>query len=102
MTCVIGTQVFSIADETVVKGEHNMLIGDIQRVTDLDENERGFPEKGIVYGLRTIDNGSLDTDVEFVVRRGDCLIAKGMNGEDFPVSGKGGFVLTPRPIPAIR
>ena len=79
-----------------------MMIGDIQRVTDLNENEQAFPEKGIVYGLRAVNNNDANTDVEFVVRRGDCLIARGFNGEDFPVSGKGGFVLTPRPIPAIR
>ena len=101
-TCVIGTQVFSIDYETLVTGEHNLVIGDIQRVTDLKENEQAFPEKGIVYGLRAVDNNDANTDVEFVVRRGDSLIARGFNGEDFPVSGKGGFVLTPRPIPAIR
>ena len=79
-----------------------MMIGDIQRVTDLDENECAFPENGIVYGLRAVDNNDVNTNVEFVLRRGDRLIARGFNGEDFPVSGKGGFVMTPRPIPAIR
>ena len=79
-----------------------MLIGQIERVTDLDENERAFPEKGVVYGLRAIDNDLVETDVEFVVRLEDRLIARGFNGEDFPVSGIGALVLTPRPIPVIR
>lgn len=79
-----------------------MLIGQIDRVTDLNENEQAFPEKGIVYGLRPIDKDDFNTDVEFVVRRGDRLIARGFNGEDFPVSGRDAFVMTPRPIPAIR
>jgi hypothetical protein len=79
-----------------------MVIGQIQRVTDLDENERAVPEQGTAYGLRTIDNAPVDTDIEFVVRHGDRLIARGFNGDDFPVSGAGAFVMTPRPIPAFR
>ncbi len=79
-----------------------MLIGQIQRVTDLAEDERAFPENGIVYELRTINNRPVDTDVECVMRRGDCLIARGVNGENFPVSGKDGFVMTPRQNAAIR
>ena len=101
-TCVIGTQVLFRVLKTFVKGEHNMTIKGIQRVTDLTENERAFPENGIVYGLRAITNSDVITAVGFVVRRGDRLIARGCNGEDFPVSGKGAFVMTPRPIPAIR
>ena len=79
-----------------------MVIRDIQRVADLEENEQAFPEKGIAYGLRTIDNNHIDTDVEFIVRRENHLIARGFNGEDFPVSGKGAFVLTSRPTVALR
>ena len=79
-----------------------MVIGDIQRVTDLNENEQAFPEKGITYGLRAIDNNHIDTDVEFVVRCGNRLIARGKNGDDFPVSGMEAFVLTPRPTVALR
>lgn len=79
-----------------------MKIGQIQRVTDLDEDQRAFPEQGTAYGLRSIDNAAVDTDVECVMRRGNCLIARGKNGEDFPVSGVGAFVMTPRPIAALR
>jgi hypothetical protein len=79
-----------------------MVIGEIHRVTDLDENERAFPDRGTAYGLRSIDNIAVDTDVNFVMRRGDRLIARGFNGDDFPVSGAGAFVMTPRPVPALR
>ena len=79
-----------------------MKIGEIQRVTDLVENEHAFPEQGTAYGLRSIDNIAVDTDVEFVVRRGDRIVARGRNGENFPVSGVGAFVMTPRPVAAFR
>ncbi len=79
-----------------------MVIGDIQRVADLEVDEKAFPETGIVYGLRTIDNNHIDTDVKFIVRRGNRLIARGMNGEDFPVSGMGAVVLTQRPVTELR
>ena len=79
-----------------------MMIGEIQRVTDLAENERAFPEPDLDYGLRSMDNTVVDTTVKFVVRRRDQLIAKGSGGEDFPVSGVGAFVLTPQPVAAFR
>ena len=73
-----------------------MNIGELRRVTDLAEGERVIPEPGIVYGLRSIDNISVETHVEFVVRRGERLIARGKCGNDFPVSGSRAFVLIPR------
>ena len=79
-----------------------MKIGEIQRVTDLAENERATPEQGIAYGLRSIDNIAVETDVEFVVRRGPRLIARGDCGNEFPVSGSGAFVLTPRTVARFR
>ena len=79
-----------------------MEIGEIQRVTDLAEGEGAVPENGIAYRLRSINNTSVDTDVEFVVRRGDQLIARGNCGNDFRVSGLGSFVLTPRTVAALR
>ena len=74
-----------------------MNIGDIQRVTDLAEGERAIPEPSLVYGLRSIDNMVVETHVEFIVRRNHRLIARGTCGTEFPVSGPGAFVLTPRP-----
>ena len=73
-----------------------MNIGEIQRVSDLAEGERATPEQGTAYGLRTIDNIAVETHVEFVVRRGQRLFAGGTCVNEFPVSGPGGFVLTPR------
>ncbi len=73
-----------------------MKIGELQRVTDLAEGERSLPEHGTVYGLRSIDNIMVETHVEFVVRHGQRLIARGTCGNEFPVSGTGAFVLVPR------
>jgi hypothetical protein len=73
-----------------------MNIGEIQRVSDLAEGERATPEQGTAYGLRSIDNIAVETHVEFVVRRGQRLFARGICGNDFPISGSGALVLTPR------
>jgi hypothetical protein len=75
-----------------------MHIGELQRVTDLAEGERAMPEQGLTYGLRSIDNEDLKTHVEFVVRRDQRLFARGTCGNEFPVSGTGGFVLVPRSL----
>ena len=74
-----------------------MHIGELQRVQDLAEGERAMPEHGTVYRLRSIDNMAVETRVEFVVRRDQRLFARGNCGNEFPVSGTGAFVLTPRP-----
>jgi hypothetical protein len=73
-----------------------MNIGELRRVTDLAEGERAMPEQGTAYGLRSIDNIAVETHVEFVVRRDQCLFARGTDGSEFPVSGTGAFVLVPR------
>lgn len=73
-----------------------MNIGEIQHVTDLAEGEHALPEHGAAYGLRSIDNIAVETHVECVVRRNQRLIARGSCGNEFPVSGPGAFILTPR------
>jgi hypothetical protein len=73
-----------------------MNIGELQRVTDLAEDEHAEPERGTQYGLRSIDNTIVETDVEFVVRRDQRLFARGTCGNEFPVSGPNAFVLVPR------
>ena len=73
-----------------------MNIGELQRVSDLTEEERAMPEHGITYRLRSIDNTDVDTHVEFVVRRDQRLFVRGTCGNEFPVSGPGSFVLVPR------
>ena len=73
-----------------------MHIGELQRVSDLAEGERAMPEHGTAYGLRSIDNTAVETDVEFVVRRDQRLFARGNCGNELPVSGTGAFVLVPR------
>jgi len=99
MTCVIATQVVLHNHE---RREHHMNIGDLQRVTDLAENQRAIPERGIAYGLRSVDNINVDTMVKFVRRQGDQLIARGICGNEFPVSGSSAFVLTPRSVARSR
>lgn len=79
-----------------------MQIAQITRITDLAENECAYPEPGTAYGLRRIDQSTTITDVEFVVRRGNLLIAKGINGGEFPVSGTGQYVMAPRHDRAMR
>ncbi len=93
MTCVIGTQV-CLHDHDPL--EYHMNIGELQRVTDLAEDEHAEPERGTQYGLRSIDNTIVETHVEFVVRRDQRLFARGACGNEFPVSGPGAFILTPR------
>jgi translation elongation factor EF-Tu-like GTPase len=73
-----------------------MHIGELQRVTDITDGERAMPEQRTTYGLRSIDNIAVETHVEFVVRHGQRLIARGTCGNEFPVSGPGAFVLVPR------
>lgn len=73
-----------------------MHIGELQHVSDLAEGEQALPEDGTVYHLRSIDNTAAETHVEFVVRHGQRLIARGTCGNEFPVSGPGAFVLVPR------
>jgi hypothetical protein len=73
-----------------------MNIGELQRVSDLPEGERAMPEQGTIYGLRSIDNMTVATYVEFVVRRDQRLFARVTDGTEFPVSGPGALILVPR------
>lgn len=68
-----------------------MWIGQLRRVTDLAEGEQAFPEAGLSYQLQSEDDPALDTTVVWVQRRGDRLIARGANGEDYAVSGPDGY-----------
>jgi len=68
-----------------------MFIGQLRVVTDLAEGERAIPERHHSYQLKSEDDPALDTLVAYVERRGDRLIARGVNGEDYAVSGPDGF-----------
>ena len=70
-----------------------MHIGQIHLVTDLTDGQRVFPDDDHSYQIQSEDDPSLDTTVEYVERRGDRLIARGLNGQDYAVSGLGRYEL---------
>ena len=70
---------------------------DLRNVDDLADGERATPEPGVTYDLRTIGNRSVDSGtVECVFRDGDVLFARTSEGETYPVTGEGSYVLVPR------
>ena len=70
---------------------------DLREVNDLSEGERATPEPGVTYDLRTIENQPVAAGtVEYVYRNGDTLFARTADGESFPVTGVGSYVLVPR------
>ena len=62
-------------------------------VTDLADGERATPEEHYSYQLQSGDDPASDTLVAYVERRGDRLIARGVNGKDYAVSGPDGLEL---------
>ena len=70
-----------------------MFIGQLRLVTDLADGQRALPEHGHAYQLQSEGDPSLDTLVAYVERRGDRLIARGVNGEEYAVSGSDGYEL---------
>ncbi len=70
-----------------------MYIGQIHLVTDLADGQRAYCERDHSYHVQSEDDPSLDTTVEYVERRGDRLIARGHNGQDYAVSGFDRFEL---------
>ena len=71
-------------------------IYDLQHVEDLRDGEVAYPGPGIKYGLRTMENRTVDTEVECVFRDGETLFARTADGEKYPVSGHQSHVLVPR------
>lgn len=70
-----------------------MHIGQIHLVTDLTDGQRVYPDRDHSYQVQSEDDPSLDTTIEYVERRGDRLIARGRNGQDYLVSGLGRYEL---------
>ena len=70
---------------------------DLRNVEDLAEDERATPEPGVTYDLRTMNNRMVASGtVECVFRNGDTLFARTTDGETYPVTGEGSYVLVPR------
>ena len=70
-----------------------MHIGQIHLVSDLTDGQRIYPDADHSYQIQSDDDPSLDTTVQYVERRGDRLIARGNNGQDYAVSGLGRYEL---------
>ncbi|MFM2094109.1 MAG: hypothetical protein RIS70_1233 [Planctomycetota bacterium] len=70
-------------------------IGSLAEVNDLRDAERASPEPGVAYDLRLIDGKPLGLTVRFVCRRGDGLVAHASDGNDYPVTGTGAYILCP-------
>ena len=70
-----------------------MHIGQIHLVSDLTDGQRVYPDADHSYLIQSEDDPSLDTTVQYVERRGDRLIARGRNGQDYAVSGLGKYEL---------
>ena len=70
-----------------------MHIGQIHLVSDLTDGQRVFPDADHSYLIQSEDDPSPDTTVQYVERRGDRLIARGNNGQDYAVSGLGRYEL---------
>lgn len=69
---------------------------DLREVDDLADGEQAFPEPGVTYDLRTMENRTVDTRVDCVFRDGEALFARTAAGETYPVTGEGSYVLVPR------
>ena len=70
---------------------------DLRDVDDLAEGERATPEPRVTYDLRTMDNQMVASGtVECVFRDGNTLFARTIDGETYPVTGHGSYVLVPR------
>ncbi len=74
-------------------------IEQLQRVDDLQPGQRAVPEPGVCYDLRLIDGSPLGLTVKFVTRSGDALLAHADDGLEYPVSGRGAYILCPKPRP---
>ena len=73
-----------------------MFIGDVRQIEDLAEGETATPEPEIGYELRTASGDRFERGtVEYLVRRGDMIIARTTAGEEFAVVGRNAHVLVP-------
>ena len=70
-------------------------IGEVNKVEDLGEGKRAFPDPDRAYDLRLIDGPPMGLTVRFVYRRGDQILARTGDGQDYPVTGTGAFILCP-------
>jgi hypothetical protein len=73
-----------------------MFIGDVRQIEDLVEGETATPEPDMGYELRTANGDRFERGtVEYLIRRGDMIVARTTAGEEFPVVGRNAHVLVP-------
>jgi hypothetical protein len=73
-----------------------MFIGDVRQIEDLAEGETATPEPDMGYELRTANGDRFESGtVEYLVRRGDMIIAQTTAREEFAVVGRNAYVLVP-------
>jgi hypothetical protein len=73
-----------------------MFISDVRNISDLADGEIVMPGPEMGYELRTIAGDRREKGtVEFLVRRGDAIVAQTTAGEEFAVTGKYAHVLVP-------
>ncbi|TWU39343.1 hypothetical protein [Novipirellula artificiosorum] len=72
------------------------FICDVRQVADLFDGETASPKPDRGYELRSIAGDTFESSVvECLVRRGDCIYARTMTGEEFAVTGTNAHVLVP-------
>lgn len=74
-------------------------IADVERVSDLQEGERAYPEKGVYYDLRPISGAAMRVCVAYIYRNGENLFARTDRAPmpSYRITGTGDtYVLIPR------
>lgn len=70
-------------------------IGEVKTIEDLFVDQIAVPEQGVQYRLRRANEDSTFTKVDYVIRRGDSLVAVTENGEPYSITGEGACILVP-------
>ena len=68
-------------------------INEVKTIRDLFVGQIAVPEPGVQYRLRRVDEVDSFANVDFVIRRSECLFAKTEDLKDFPITGEGACIL---------
>jgi hypothetical protein len=70
-------------------------INEVKTINDLFVGQIAVPEPGVQYRLRRVDEVDSFANVDFVIRRSDCLFARTEDLKEFPITGEGACILVP-------
>lgn len=70
-------------------------ISEVKTIRDLFVGQIAVPEPGVQYRLRRVDEVDSFANVDFVIRRSDCLFARTEDLKEFPITGEGACILVP-------